>query len=182
MKDTFLDLLRDRNLPIETFRKYAANISKSIASKISLSISPNEKVVLIVILRAGLALLPAFQEKFPTASIGLIGIERDEKDATSRLYYKKIPHLSLEERILVLDPMLATGSSAHLALNVLKLHGAKNLSLISVIAAPEGIKLIRKHHPEVSQYSVALDEGLDARKFITPGLGDFGDRYFGTVE
>ncbi|MBX7065792.1 MAG: uracil phosphoribosyltransferase [Parachlamydiales bacterium] len=180
MKEALLNRLRDREISIEVFRETSLSLSKLIASEIFLSMK-GEAVVLTAILRAGLVMLPDFQKKFIDAPIGLIGIRRDEKTAKPHLYYDKLPHISPSAHVLILDPMLATGGSANLALNLLKSRGAGRCTLISMISAPEGVALIRKNHPHVSLYTVALDQGLDVRKFIVPGLGDFGDRYFGTI-
>lgn len=176
MKEALLNRLRERDLSIKLFRETSLSISKSIASEIPIVPDP----ILVAILRAGLVMLPAFQEKFVEAPIGLIGIRRDEKTAIPHLYYDKLPPLSPTAHILVLDPMLATGGSANLALNLLKSRGANHMTLISMISAPEGAALIKKNHPSVSLYTVVQDLGLDEHKYIVPGLGDFGDRYFGT--
>lgn len=176
MKGHLLNRLRDREVATEDFREISLSLSKLIASE--LPSAPD--AILVAILRAGLVMLPAFQEKFKGAPIGLIGIRRDEETAIPHHYYDKLPFLSPTAHILVLDPMLATGGSANLALNLLKSRGANRMTLISMISAPEGVALIKKNHPAVSLYTVALDRGLDEHKFIVPGLGDFGDRYFGT--
>ncbi len=181
MKENLIDRLRDRDLPIEQFRELSLSLSKQMALEVASRFKPGEKVVLVAILRAGLVLLPAFQDQFSKAPIGLIGIRRDERTAIPELYYEKLPPLSPTARIFVLDPMLATGGSANLALNLLKERGAQHMTLISMISAPEGVRLIQKQHPAVSLYTVVQDLGLDDRKFIIPGLGDFGDRYFGTI-
>lgn len=181
MKEKFLNQLRDRSLPIWNFREISLSLSKLMASEIIKQIPKSEKVILIAILRAGLALLPAFQEKFIGAPIGLIGIRREEETALPHLYYEKLPPFSPSDHILVLDPILATGGSANLALDLLKKRGGKKGTLISVISAPEGISLIQQNHPSISLYTVVKDQGLDAKKFIVPGIGDFGDRYFGTI-
>lgn len=181
MKAELLDQLRDRKISIENFRKISLTLSKLIALEIFQRIDPEQRVVLVAILRAGLVLLPAFQDQFMGAPIGLIGIRRDEKTALPHLYYEKLPPLPGSSHILIFDPMLATGGSANLAINLLKAHGKHRMTLISMIAAPQGIELIQKGHPEVSQYTASIDKGLDQKKYIVPGLGDFGDRYFGTI-
>lgn len=181
MKDFYLKKLRDRKLKMGPFREASIKLSRLIASEILLQIGSKQKIILIPILRSGMVLLPAFQEIFMDAPIGLIGIQREEKSALPRLYYQNLPSILPNDRILILDPMIATGGSAALALNLLKEAGGKNLTLIGVIAAPEGLALVKKKHPEVDIYTVAIDSGLDDQKFIVPGLGDFGDRYFGTV-
>lgn len=180
MKEGLLNRLRDRGLSTTLFRETSASLSKLMAIEIHQR-HLGSNVLLIPILRAGLVMLPAFQEKFMGAPIGLIGIRRDEETAAPHLYYEKLPPLSPASHLLILDPMLATGGSANLALNLLKSRGAHSCTLISMIAAPEGVALIRKNHPATLLYTVAVDKGLDAHKFIVPGLGDFGDRYFGTI-
>ncbi len=181
MKETYLLQLRDRALPMSSFRKAALSLSEIIASEIFNSIrnSP-QKVVLVPILRAGLVFLSEFQKKFERAPIGFLGIRRDEKTAEPMLYYENLPSIASEDQVLVLEPMLATGGSACLALQILKKKGARNFILVTILGAEPGVKVLKETHPEVQLYSVAIDKELDAKKFIVPGLGDFGDRYFGT--
>ena len=138
-----------------------------------------KEVVAIPVLRAGLGLLGPVLELLPRVSVGYIGLERDEETAVARIYYKKLP--SMEGKVpLLLDPMLATGGSAAQALDLIKEAGGRNPLMICVVAAPEGVKVLEERHPEVKIYTAALDEGLNDRAFIVPGLGDFGDRLFGT--
>ena len=136
-------------------------------------------VVAIPVLRAGLGLLPPVLELLPKVSVGYIGLERDEQTAVARIYYKKLPPLDGKVPLL-LDPMLATGGSGSQALDLIKQAGGRNARMVCVVAAPEGVKVIEARHPEVDVYTAALDEGLNDRAFIVPGLGDFGDRLFGT--
>ena len=137
------------------------------------------EVVAIPVLRAGLGLLGPVLELLPRVSVGYIGLERDEETAVARIYYNKLPRL--EGKVpLLLDPMLATGGSGARALDLIKEAGGRNPRMICVVAAPEGVKAISERHPEVQIFTAALDEGLDDRAFIVPGLGDFGDRLFGT--
>jgi uracil phosphoribosyltransferase len=171
MKEKFLKILRDRSTSRVAFREAADKLGILMAEEIHV-----EKATLVPILRAGIALLHPFQKKFPAAPIGFLGIRRDEKTALPHLYYENLPPLT--EQILILDPMLATGGSANLAIDRLKSKGAKHIHLISVIASRDGIEAIKKRHQDIKIYSVAIDETLDADKFIVPGLGDFGDRYF----
>lgn len=181
MKESYLKQLRDRKLGMVGFRRASISLSKAIASEFASQFSADQKIILVPVLRAGLVLLPAFQEIFIGAPIGLIGIRREEKTALPHLYYQNLPPLSAMDHILVLDPMLATGGSSTLAIELLKKAGGRNFTLVAVIAAPEGLCFFKRRHPEASIYTVAVDEGLDAEKFIVPGLGDFGDRYFGTI-
>jgi uracil phosphoribosyltransferase len=143
------------------------------------AISMDHEVVAIPVLRSGLGILGPVLELLPRVSVGYIGLERDEETAVARIYYKKLP--SMEGKVpLLLDPMLATGGSAAQALDLIKEAGGRNPLMICVVAAPEGVKVLEERHPEVKIYTAALDEGLNDRAFIVPGLGDFGDRLFGT--
>ena len=143
------------------------------------AISMNHEVVAIPVLRSGLGILGPVLELLPRVSVGYIGLERDEETAVARIYYKKLPQL--EGKVpLLLDPMLATGGSAAQALDMIKEAGGRNPRMICVVAAPEGVSVLEERHPEVQIYTAALDEGLNDRAFIVPGLGDFGDRLFGT--
>lgn len=136
-------------------------------------------IVLVPVLRAGMGMLEAMLETFPGASVGYVGLERDEETAVARRYYLKLPNLP-DRFVFLLDPMLATGGSALAAIETLREQGARSIRLLCVIAAPEGIALLTKHRPDVDIYTAAIDRQLDERKFILPGLGDFGDRLFGT--
>jgi uracil phosphoribosyltransferase len=139
------------------------------------------EVVAIPVLRAGLGLLGPVLDLLPKLSVGYVGLERDEETAVARIYYQKLPRL--EGKIpLLLDPMLATGGSGAQALDLIKAAGGRNPRMICVVAAPEGVRAIESRHPEVEIFTAALDEGLDDRAYIVPGLGDYGDRLFGTVE
>jgi uracil phosphoribosyltransferase len=137
------------------------------------------EVVAIPVLRAGLGLLAPVLELLPRVSVGYIGLERDEQTAVARIYYKKLPELTGKVPLL-LDPMLATGGSAAQALDLIKEAGGRNPRMVCVVAAPEGVKVLEERHPEVQIFTAALDESLNDRAFIVPGLGDFGDRLFGT--
>ncbi len=137
------------------------------------------EVVAIPVLRAGLGLLSPVLELLPHVSVGYIGLERDEETAVARIYYKKLPDL-VGKVPLLLDPMLATGGSAAQALDLIKEMGGRDTRMICVVAAPEGVKVLEERHPEVDVYTAALDERLNDKAYIVPGLGDFGDRLFGT--
>jgi uracil phosphoribosyltransferase len=143
------------------------------------AISVEQEVVAIPVLRAGLGLLGPVLELLPRVSVGYIGLERDEQTAVARIYYEKLPHL-VGKVPLLLDPMLATGGSAARAVDLIKEAGGRNTRMICVVAAPEGVKALEDRHPEVRIFTAALDEGLNDRAYIVPGLGDFGDRLFGT--
>jgi uracil phosphoribosyltransferase len=143
------------------------------------AISIAHEVVAIPVLRSGLGILGPVLELLPRVSVGYIGLERDDKTAVARIYYQKLPDM-VGKVPLLLDPMLATGGSAAQALDLIKEAGGRNPRMICVVAAPEGVKALEARHPEVLIYTAALDEGLNGRAFIVPGLGDFGDRLFGT--
>jgi uracil phosphoribosyltransferase len=143
------------------------------------SASVEQEVVAIPVLRAGLGLLGPVLELLPRVSVGYIGLERDEQTAVARIYYEKLPHM-VGKVPLLLDPMLATGGSAARALDLIKEAGGRDTRMICVVAAPEGVKALEDRHPEVRIFTAALDEGLNDRAYIVPGLGDFGDRLFGT--
>ena len=137
------------------------------------------EVVAIPVLRSGLGILGPVLELLPSVSVGYIGLERDDETAVARIYYQKLPDLAGKVPLL-LDPMLATGGSAAQALDLIKKAGGRDTRMICVVAAPEGVKVLEDRHPEVRIFTAALDDGLDERAFIVPGLGDFGDRLFGT--
>ena len=143
------------------------------------AIEVETEVVAIPVLRAGLGLLAPVLELLPRVSVGYIGLERDETTAVARIYYNKLPHLRGKIPLL-LDPMLATGGSAAQALDLIKAAGGRNTRMICIVAAPEGVRVLQERHPEVDIYTAALDERLNDRAYIVPGLGDFGDRLFGT--
>lgn len=136
-------------------------------------------VVAIPVLRAGLGLLGPVLELLPRVSVGYIGLERDEETAVARIYYNKLPSLAGKVPLL-LDPMLATGGSGARAIDLIKQAGGVGTRMICVVAAPEGVSALEDRHPDVHVFTAALDEGLNDRAFIVPGLGDFGDRLFGT--
>jgi uracil phosphoribosyltransferase len=143
------------------------------------AIEIESEVVAIPVLRAGLGLLAPVMELLPRVSVGYIGLERDEQTAVARIYYNKLPRLQGKIPLL-LDPMLATGGSAAQALDLIKEAGGRDARMICIVAAPEGVKVLEDRHPEVHIYTAALDERLNDRAYIVPGLGDFGDRLFGT--
>jgi uracil phosphoribosyltransferase len=133
------------------------------------------RVVAVPILRAGLAMLPAFLEVLPDAVVGYVGLARDETTAVARRYYENVPDCRGAD-VFLLDPMLATGGSARMAAEGLRSRGATTLALLSVVAAPEGVAHLEATAPELEVYAAALDRELNDRKYILPGLGDFGDR------
>ena len=138
-------------------------------------------VVVVPVLRAGLGMLDAVLELLPAARVGHIGLQRDEATAIASKYYTKLPPDLSESFVLMIDPMLATGGSAVAAIDLLKAAGARTLRIICIVAAPEGVALVQQHHPEVAIYTPVVDRELNPHKYIVPGLGDFGDRLYGTT-
>lgn len=138
------------------------------------------EVVLIPVLRAGLGMVDGISNLLPNARVGHIGMYRDHETLEPTTYYSKFPDNLTDAIVMVLDPMLATGGSSTAAIQVLKDHGAKTIKLVCVVGAPEGVDRIRKDHPDVQIYLAALDEKLNEHGYILPGLGDAGDRLFGT--
>ena len=137
-------------------------------------------LVVVPILRAGLGMLPALLELFPDVAVGYIGLARDHTTAIASSYYCKLPPME-NRTVLVVDPMLATGGSACQALDEVKEGGAKTIRLVCVVAAPEGVGEVNVRHPDVPIIAAALDRQLNDLKYILPGLGDFGDRLYGTL-
>lgn len=139
-----------------------------------------ERIGLVPILRAGLGMVDAMLELMPTAQVWHLGLFRDERTLRPVEYYNKLPNSATVDLCLILDPMLATGGSATAAIEVLKKWGAVKIKLVNIIAAPEGVEAVTAAHPDVAIYCAALDRELNSRGYIQPGLGDAGDRQFGT--
>lgn len=139
-----------------------------------------DKVVLIPILRAGLGMVDGLKQLIPTASIGHIGLYRDEETALPKQYYCKMPESLKGSNAIILDPMLATGGSASEAIKIVKSYKPRSISFVCLVAAPEGLNKIVKEHPDINVYIASLDEKLNDKCYIVPGLGDAGDRIFGT--
>lgn len=137
-------------------------------------------IILVPILRAGVGLVDGFRRIMPTAKVGHIGMYRDEETLIPHEYYAKFPKGLESAKVIVLDPMLATGGSADMAIQNIKDRGAKDIELVCLVGAPEGVKYIEEHHPDVKLTLAALDEKLNDKGYIVPGLGDAGDRLFGT--
>lgn len=138
-----------------------------------------QPLVVVPILRAGLGMLQPFHDIFPDVSVGYVGLERDHKTAIARSYYCKLPPLE-GARVLVVDPMLATGGSAAQAITLVKAQGAAQVGFVCIVAAPEGVKTVQQAHPDIPIHAGAVDRELNSSKYILPGLGDFGDRLYGT--
>ena len=193
-----LATLRDKTTTPEHFRRAATRISvlliaealkdlapQSVTVQTPLGPAPGRRagsnVVVVPVLRAGLGMLDAVLDLVPSARVGHIGLQRDEVTAVASQYYSKLPSGLGESYVLMIDPMLATGGSAVAALDLLQKAGAKVIRMICIVAAPDGVALVEKHHPQVGIYTPVIDEKLNAQKYIVPGLGDFGDRLYGTI-
>lgn len=189
--------LRDQSTEPERFRLLSSRLttllafdaSRDLPSRVDTVRTPLEEaevkrldadVVLVPVLRAGMGMLEVMLSIFPKASVGYVGLERDESTAVARQYYRKLPNLS-GAFVFLLDPMLATGGSASSALSLLKKEGASRIRLVCIVAAPEGIERLGADHPDVDIYTGAVDRQLNEQKYIMPGLGDYGDRLYGTL-
>ncbi len=139
-----------------------------------------QEIVIVPILRAGLGMVDGIRSMIPTAKVGFIGLYRDEETLEPHEYYAKFPETVKNSIVLLVDPMLATGGSASSAITMLKKRGCKDIRYVGLVAAPEGVRTLQKDHPDVPIYLAALDEKLNENGYIVPGLGDCGDRLFGT--
>ena len=139
-----------------------------------------DRLAIVPILRAGVGLLDGIRELVPTAKVGFIGMYRDEETLEPHEYFPKFPSGMEDAIVMIVDPMLATGGSAVDAIEAVKKRGAKNIKLVNLVGAPEGVEAVQKAHPDVDIYLAALDEKLNENGYIVPGLGDAGDRIFGT--
>ncbi|MBN2007726.1 uracil phosphoribosyltransferase [candidate division KSB1 bacterium] len=193
-----LTILRDKHTDTESFRHHAGIVSQIMVITATSDIPMTEKqietplaemtghhilhsVVFVPVLRAGISMLFPARNFLPWAPVGFIGLERDEATAIAREYYQKFPKNLKDKQVLVLDPMLATGGSLVDTIDALKKKGAVSIAAVCIVAAPEGIELLSQKHPDVRIYTAAIDSHLNEFKYIVPGLGDFGDRYFGTL-
>ncbi len=163
-----------RDLPLEDV-EVQTPLVKAIGKQIA-----GKKLGIVPILRAGLGMVNGLLELMPMAKVGHVGMYRDPETLKPVEYYCKLPSDLAERRIIVTDPMLATGGSAAAAISLLKEKGAKDIQLMCLVAAPEGVEVVNKAHPDVRIYVAALDEKLNDHGYILPGLGDAGDRIFGT--
>ena len=182
-KEKLLAQIRNRHLSTQKFRENSDNLSAFLAKKTFEKIpkQKRDKVVLVMILRASVAMLPAFLKYFPASPVGFVGLKRDEKTAIARKYYENLPKLNKNSTVIVPDPMIATGGSMNLVLKILMNKGvlAKNIYYTGFVGAVMGVELISKIIPKKNITLLAIDPKLDNKKYIVPGLGDFGDRYFG---
>jgi uracil phosphoribosyltransferase len=193
-----MSYLRSRDTDTESFQRHAQVATRVLALEVLRDLptsvvtieTPLEEtealrlslpVIFIPVLRSGLALLDAMNNFLPGSKVGFVGMERDEDTAIARSYYAKLPRQLGQSMVVILDPMLATGGSALGTLRLLRQACAEQIRLACIVAAPEGTDLLIREHPSIRIFTCALDRGLNERKYIVPGLGDFGDRYFGTA-
>lgn len=193
-----LTYIRDKNTGTKEFRELVDEVATLMAFEITRDMPLEEieietpvtaaktkvlsgkKLAIVPILRAGIGMVDGVLKLIPAAKVGHIGLYRDPATLKPVEYYAKLPADVEERDFIIVDPMLATGGSAVEAINSLKKRGAKNIKFMCLIAAPEGVKVIQEEHPDVDIYIAALDEKLDDHGYIVPGLGDAGDRLFGT--
>lgn len=190
-------ILRDVNTPNHQFRVVLNRIAGMMAFEVTKNFSVQEyaldtplektigvrlkdKIVIVPILRAGLGMVEGFMNILPEAKVGHVGLYRDEETLEPVDYYSKFPKTLSESLVLLIDPMLATGGSAKAALTFLKNKGANNIRLVCLVASPAGVKIVQKNHPDVDLFCAVVDRGLNNNGYILPGLGDAGDRVFGT--
>jgi uracil phosphoribosyltransferase len=193
-----LTYIRDKNTGTKDFRELVDEVATLMAfeitrdmpledieietpvTKTKSKVLSGKKIGLVPILRAGIGMVDGMLKLIPAAKVGHIGLYRDPKTLKPIEYYAKLPSDVEERDFIVVDPMLATGGSANEAINSLKKRGAKNIKFMCLIAAPEGVEAVKNEHPDVDIYIAALDEKLNDHGYIVPGLGDAGDRLFGT--
>lgn len=193
-----MTILRDKNTSTKDFRELVSEIGmlityeatrdlplteKEVETPICKTVAPTlkgKKFAIVPILRAGLGLVDGVLRMVPSARVGHIGMYRNEETLEPVKYFCKMPKDVAERDVLIVDPMLATGGSASAAIDFMKEYGCKNIKLMVLLAAPEGLERINKEHPEVDIYCGAIDSHLNERGYIVPGLGDAGDRIFGT--
>lgn len=193
-----LSIMRDKNTGVKEFRELLEEIAMLMVYEVTRDLETTEvdvetpictarcrklagrKLAVVPILRAGLGMVDGVLNMVPAAKVGHIGLYRDPKTLEPVEYYCKLPADSTEREILVVDPMLATGGSASAAISFIKQRGCQHIRLVNLIAAPEGVARIQKDHPDVDIYVAGLDEKLNDHGYIVPGLGDAGDRLFGT--
>lgn len=193
-----LTIIRDKNTGSKQFRELVKEVSMLMAYEVTRDLTlekieietpicktkseviSGKKLGIVPILRAGLGMVEGMLNLLPAAKVGHVGLYRDPKTLKPVEYYCKLPSDVEERELIVLDPMLATGGSASAAISFLKDKGATNIKLVCLIAAPEGLEAVKKAHPDVDIYLAAVDEKLNDHAYIVPGLGDAGDRLFGT--
>ena len=192
-----LGIIRDIETGHKRFRELATEITKFVCYEALKNIKTTEvtvetpvasatcrqidtDIVVVPILRAGVGMLEGILELVPTARVGFVGLYRDEETKQPVTYYERFPRQIKGGTCIVIDPMLATGGSTVAALDLLKGSGAEDIVVICIVTCPEGIELVEEAHPDVKIYAASIDEKLNEKKYIVPGLGDAGDRLFGT--
>ncbi len=193
-----VSILRDKNTGVKEFREVVGEIAALMCYEATRDLPledvtietpiatgtfkrlSGKKLAIVPILRAGLGMVDTIIDLIPSAKVGHIGLYRDPETHNPVEYYCKMPPDISEREVLIVDPMLATGGSASAAITFLKGYGCKNIKLMNIIGCPEGIKAVTEEHPDVDLYVAAVDEKLNENKYIVPGLGDAGDRIFGT--
>ena len=193
-----VSLMRDKNTPVKEFRALAREVAMLMTYEVTRDLPTKEveletpicpakvkmlagkKLAIVPILRAGLGFVDGMLEMIPSAKVGHVGLYRDPKTHEPVEYYCKLPEDIDKRRVIIVDPMLATGGSAVATVDSVKKRGAKEISLMFLIAAPEGIEALTSAHPDVDIYIAAKDQGLNENAYIVPGVGDAGDRIFGT--
>ena len=192
-----LGIIREADVGHKRFRELAKEITQFICYEALQNIKTKEvsvqtpvamatcrqidtDIVVVPILRAGVGMLDGILELVPTARVGFVGLYRDEETALPVTYYERFPPQIVGGTCIIIDPMLATGGSTSAAIDLLKERGADNIIVICIVTCPEGIELVETAHPDVKIYAAAIDKELNDKKYIVPGLGDAGDRLFGT--
>jgi uracil phosphoribosyltransferase len=192
-----LSLIRDEKTGTKDFRQTVSEIGMLMAYEVTRDLPTirvdvktpvgiahtqqlAKEVVIVPILRAGLGMVDSITALIPTAKVGHVGMYRDEETLEPHEYYAKFPSIINEAEVLIVDPMLATGGSVSHAINLLKSKGVTNISYVGLVGAPEGVKKLQADHPDVNIFLAALDERLNEHGYIVPGLGDCGDRLYGT--
>ncbi len=192
-----LSILRDKTTDTESFRRHTAIVSQIMIMEATRALRSQDieietpltatigseiqrSLIFVPVLRAGISMLFPARDFLPWAAVGFIGLERDENTAIAHEYYQKFPTDLQDKHIFVLDPMLATGGSLSDTISALKQKGARLVSAVCIVSAPEGIARLGQEQPDVHLFVAAIDSHLNEQRYIIPGLGDFGDRYFGT--
>ncbi len=195
--DHKMSMIRDKNTGTKVFRETVSEVGALITYEITRDLETVPKqietpicettvyelakqVVIVPILRAGLGMVEGIHDIIPSAKVGHVGVYRDEKKLVPHVYYQKFPPGLSDSVVLVVDPMLATGGSASKAIEIVKSYGATDIRYVGLVGCPEGVERLRKDHPDVAIYLAALDSHLNEMGYIVPGLGDCGDRLFGT--
>jgi uracil phosphoribosyltransferase len=200
MKEVLLTKLRNKKTDIADFRRNATKLAFLLAHEVgnilekktidietsiekTKGVELQNDIILIPILRSALSMVPPFIHMFPYAKVGVIGLRRDEETFQPKMYYKQFPTITKSDNVVILDPMIATGGSGSETIRILKEGGVpeENIIFANIIAAKPGIENIKKVYPKIKIISVHEDQKLNDKKFIVPGLGDFGDRFFGTL-